>query len=134
MTAQAAYPITAGAPATDRTVRVCQFILFFAFLALGAMRLLLPIEELAALMKWPGALPAWAVRGIGALELAGAIGVLVPSLTGIAPRLSMWAAFGLLTLTICAIGYHLMLFQGLPMMLPSIGLGALAAYVGVRML
>lgn len=114
-------------------VWTAQVVLFLAFLTLGIMRLLMPIEDLARMMTWPAALPEGMVRGIGALEVAGAIGVLVPALTGIAPRLTVWAAFGLMTLMICALGYHLMLFQGV-MLLPSLVLGVLAAYVGVRRL
>ncbi|MCW5897814.1 MAG: DoxX family protein [Flavobacteriales bacterium] len=119
--------------AQRRLVWAAQWTLFVSFLVLGLMRLLMPMEELIRIMSWPGAVPAWAVRMIGALEVAGALGVVLPALTGIKPWLTTMAAFGLMVLMICALGFHLMLFQG-AMLLPSLALGLLAAYVGVRRL
>jgi putative oxidoreductase len=113
------------------TVWIAQVFLFFAFGILGTMKLAMDMEELARVMVWPGAVPSWLVRLIGVAELAGALGVLVPALTRIAPWLTRWAAFGLSALMGCALGYHLMLFQGL-MLVPSLVLLVIAAYVGVR--
>lgn len=106
-----------------------QIFLFIAFGVVGLMKLTLPIAELERIMTWPGAVPPGLVRAIGALELAGAIGVLVPALTRIAPGLTSWAAYGLMTVMICAVGYHLMLFHGM-LLLPNIVLGAMAGFVG----
>lgn len=108
---------------------VLQIFLFLAFGTTGLMKLTMPVPELARIMTWPGAVPPELVRFIGAAELAGAIGVLIPALTRISPGLTSWAAYGLMTVMICAVGYHLMLFQGV-MLLPSIILGALAGVVG----
>lgn len=44
---------------------------------------------------------------IGLAELAGALGVIVPSITRIWPRVTIAAALGLLTVMILAIGFHL---------------------------
>ena len=43
---------------------------------------------------------------IGTAELAGALGVVLPMATGVAPWLSAWASVGLATIMLLAIGYH----------------------------
>ncbi len=120
---------------TDRkqhtTVWLVQGFLSMAFLITGVMKLTMPQEWLAAIMTWPGKMPVQFVRLIGFAELLGALGLVLPMLTGIRPILTSYAAFGLMVLMIGATGYHLMLFEG-AMMLPSMILGAMAAYVGVR--
>lgn len=107
---------------------VFQIILFIAFGTLGILKLTWPIERLTALMVWPGSVPEFLVRAIGAAEVAGAMGVLLPALVRMQAWITPYAAMGLATVMICAVGYHLMLFQGL-MVIPSIALGAIAGYV-----
>jgi len=105
-----------------------QGFLFLAFGAAGIMKLTMPIPKLADQMTWPGAVPEALVRGIGAAEVAGAMGVLLPALTRMRPWITSYAAMGLATVMICAVGYHLMLFQG-KALVPSIILGIIAGYV-----
>ena len=112
-------------------VRLAQGTLAVVFTITGAMKLALPMEKLTELMTWPGSVAEPLVRAIGIAELAGAIGLVVPMLSGIRPGLASYAAFGLMALMIGALGYHLMLFQGI-MLVPTLLLGLLAAYVGVR--
>lgn len=102
--------------------------LFLAFGAAGIMKLTMPIEKLSAIMTWPGAVPEVLVRAIGAAEVAGAMGVFLPALVRMQPWITSYAAMGLATVMICAVGYHLMLFQG-GMLIPSIVLGVIAGYV-----
>jgi putative oxidoreductase len=114
---------------TLNTVLWCmQAFLFVAFGALGLMKLTMPIEELTRIMTWPGSVPDWLVRAIGGAELAGAMGVFLPALVRMQAWVTPYAAMGLATVMICAVGYHLMLFQG-AMLLPSIALGVIAGYV-----
>ncbi|MEO8591366.1 MAG: DoxX family protein [Flavobacteriales bacterium] len=115
----------------NTAVWIAQGILCLAFGIAGVMKLTLSMEALTAILMWPGAMPEEVVRLIGVAELAGALGLVLPMLTGIRPILTSYAAFGLMVLMIGAVGYHLMLFQG-GMLIPSIILGVLAAYVGVR--
>lgn len=120
---------------TDRkqnnTVWLAQGFLSVVFLVTGVMKLTMSMESLTAMMTWPGKMPLEFVRLIGLAEVLGALGLVLPMLTGIRPILTSYAAFGLMVLMIGALGYHLMLFQG-SMLLPSAVLGTLAAYVGVR--
>lgn len=115
----------------NTAVWASQWILCLSFGILGVMKLTMPMESLTAILSWPGAMPAEFVRLIGLAELLGALGVVLPMLTGIRPILTSYAAFGLMVLMIGALGYHLMLFQG-TMLIPTIALGSLAAYVGLR--
>jgi DoxX-like family len=105
-----------------------QGFLFLAFGALGLMKLTLNMDALARFLTWPTTVPEWLVRGIGAAELAGACGVFLPALMRMQPWVTQYAAMGLVTIMICALGYHMMLFQG-AMMLPTIVLGVVAGYV-----
>jgi putative oxidoreductase len=87
-----------------------------------------PIAELAQMMIWPGALPPALVRVIGVAELAGAIGLVLPALTRIKPRLTPLAGAGLLTIMVLASIFHSTRgeFSVIPM---NATLGALAAFV-----
>ena len=59
------------------------------------------------MMSWVDTIPMPVVRAIGVLELLGAIGLILPPLTGIAPGLSLDAAIGYVVLQVCATGLHL---------------------------
>jgi len=58
-------------------------------------------------MVWMKALPSQMVRTIGILEILGAIGVILPGLTGILPRLTPLAALLLGVVMVLAIGFHI---------------------------
>ena len=73
------------------TLWVIQGLLAALFLFAGSMKLILPIEAMAG----PVALPGWFLRFIGVAEVAGAIGLILPWLTRIRPRLTPVAAGGL---------------------------------------
>ncbi|MEE4493140.1 DoxX family protein [Streptomyces sp. BE230] len=64
-------------------------------------------ERLAPMMGWVDTVPMWLVRVIGAVEIIGAAGLVLPPLTGIAPLLAMAAALGLLALQVPATALHL---------------------------
>jgi hypothetical protein len=73
------------------TLWVVQGLLAALFLFAGSMKLILPIEAMAG----PVALPGWFLRFIGVAEVAGAMGLILPWLTRIQPRLTPVAAGGL---------------------------------------
>ncbi len=52
-------------------------------------------EQLLPMMGWVDTVPMPVVRLIGVLEVLGALGLILPALTGIAPVLSVAAAVGL---------------------------------------
>jgi uncharacterized membrane protein len=86
---------------------VVQGLLAVAFLVAGAMKLSQPKEKLAKNMAWVEDFSQGTVRIIGTLEVLGAIGVVLPALTGILPWLTPLAALGLVLAMIGAILTHL---------------------------
>ena len=105
-----------------------QALLAAAFGMAGVMKSFTPIAQLAPNLPWVTQVPEWLVRFIGASELAGALGLVLPSLTRVKPVLTVAAAAGLVVVMVLAAGFHVM--QGEPqLMAPSVVLGALAAFV-----
>ena len=86
---------------------VIQGLLAVAFLGAGAMKLSQPKEKLAQNMGWVEDFSQPAVRLIGAVEVFGAVGLVLPALTGILPWLTPLAAFGLALTMIGAALTHL---------------------------
>jgi hypothetical protein len=77
------------------------------YLYAGGKKLAQSREQLQPMMAWVDRTPMWVVRMIGGLEVLGAAGLILPPLTGIAPRLALVAAIGFVVLQILATGVHL---------------------------
>ena len=105
-----------------------QALLALAFGIAGAMKLLTPLEALAAQMPWVDDVPGALVRLIALSELAGAIGLLAPSLTRIRPALTPLAALGLALVMALAGLFHLSRGEA-GMIAPNVVLGGLALFV-----
>ena len=86
---------------------VAQGLLAVAFLGAGATKLSQPKEKLAKNMGWVEDFSQPAVRLIGAVEVLGALGVVLPALTGILPWLTPLAAVGLVLTMVGAALTHL---------------------------
>ena len=82
-------------------------LLALAFLAAGAMKLVQPRQKLAASgMAWTEDYSDGAVKGIGALEVLGALGLVLPAALGIAEILTPLAAAGLAVVMVGAAVVH----------------------------
>lgn len=77
------------------------------FTVMACIKIFKPIPELAAMWPWTGEYPVAMVRGLGLIDLAGGIGILMPSLTRIKPNLAVAAALGCFLLQICASIFHI---------------------------
>ena len=77
---------------------ILQGLLGLVFLITGAMKIIRTKEQLAAQMGWVNDVSQPVVRLIGFVEILGAVGLILPSVTGILPWLTPLAAAGL-TLT-----------------------------------
>lgn len=86
---------------------VAQVLIFAAFTLFGCMKFFMPIDQLAAMWVWPGEVSAWFLRLMGVIDFAGGVGVLLPALTRIQPRLTVLAALGCVLLQIAAMIFHL---------------------------
>jgi hypothetical protein len=83
-------------------------LLAVAFLASGAQKLAQPRQKLVASgMGWAEDFTVGTVKGIGALEVLAAVGLIVPAAAGIAPVLVPVAAAGLVLLMAGAFIIHL---------------------------
>lgn len=107
---------------------IAQVVLFVAFAGVGAMQLAKPIPELARTMPWVGRASPLFVRVIGAVEVAGAVGLVGPASLRIKPMLTAWSAAGLAIVMALAVAQHV--YNGELGVLPLNGvLGALAIFV-----
>ncbi len=77
------------------TLWTLQGLLALVFLVTGAIKMVLPKERLVAQMGWVENVSQPVVRLIGVVEIFGAMGLILPSLTGIMPWLTPLAAAGL---------------------------------------
>ncbi len=82
-------------------------ILALGFLLFGFMKLARPKQALAESgMTWTQRFSSGAVKTIGVIEIVGAVGLIVPLATGIAPILTPLASVGLLITMVSAISVH----------------------------
>lgn len=107
---------------------VGQGLLAAAFLMAGGMKLSAPIAQLQEQMPWVAGAMGRAVRFIGAVEVLGALGLVLPAATRIQPKLTPLAALGLLTVMILATATHVARGE-YPMIAANLLLGGLAAFV-----
>lgn len=87
-------------------VWIASGLLAAAYLFSGSNKLFRPREALKPIMPFVEDLTAWQVKVIGALELLGAVGLIVPVLTGVAPILTPIAAVCLALLQVGAFALH----------------------------
>ncbi|WP_406140152.1 DoxX family protein [Streptomyces sp. NBC_01089] len=73
----------------------------------GAMKVARSRDQLRPMMAWVDRVPLPGVRALGAVEILGAAGLILPPLTGIAPWLAPAAAVGFVLLQIGAVAVHL---------------------------
>ena len=105
---------------------IVQVLLAALFLFAGGVKLITPVEEM--LKQTPLAVPGWFLRFTGVVEVLGAIGLIVPWLTGIRPGLTPLAAAGLVIVMIGAVIFTI--FSGdIAMVLMPLAVGLLCAFV-----
>jgi uncharacterized membrane protein YphA (DoxX/SURF4 family) len=105
---------------------IIQGILALLFLFAGSMKLVMPIEMLAAQMSVP--LPGLFLKFIGVAEVAGALGLILPGLSRIRPGLTPLAGACLMIVMIGATVVTLLGNGGAMALLPLV-VGLLCATV-----
>lgn len=88
-------------------VWILQFLLAIAFVAAGTMKLVVSREQARERMAWVEDFSQGQLRLIGALEVLGGLGLVLPALTGIAPVLTPIAAGCLAVTMLVAFLVHL---------------------------
>ena len=106
---------------------VVQVLLAAFFIMSAFMKLTTPADQLAASMPWTAGNGTLVVF-TGLVDLAGGLGILLPAVTRILPRLTVLAALGLVVLQVLALAFHISRgeFAMAPM---NLGLIALSAFV-----
>ncbi len=107
---------------------IVQVLLFAAFSISGSMKLTAPISQLSSTLPWTPEVPEMLVRFIGLAEAAGALGLLLPSISKIQPQLTPLAAIGLVIVMLLAVAFHIGRGE-ISMIMPSLILGLLCAFV-----
>ncbi len=108
---------------------VVQGLLAAAFLMAGGFKLASTQAELVEQgMAYAGRYAAGTIKFIGAAEIAGALGLILPSALRILPKLTPAAAVGLLVVMSLAAVEHATNAE-MPMIVPNVVLGGLAAFV-----
>ena len=108
---------------------ILQIVLAVAFLAAGGMKLARPKPALVgAGMAWADDFSDSAIKGIGALEVLGAIGLILPAVAGVAGVLVPLAALGLVLTMAGAVVVHV---RRKETYVPPLVLGVLALVLAV---
>jgi uncharacterized membrane protein len=88
-----------------RLILVLQILLGVYFVAIGVMHFIVP-DGLPDQLSWMYDLPTWLHVVTGVAEIAGGLGLILPTLTGIRPQLTPLAAMGLALVMVGAVVYH----------------------------
>ena len=86
---------------------IVQVLLAAAFFMAGMMKGTQPMEKVIATLPWAADISPNLVRFIGVCEMLGAVGLILPALLRIAPKLTPWAAIGIMTIMILAAVFHI---------------------------
>ncbi|HET6509047.1 MAG TPA: DoxX family protein [Baekduia sp.] len=116
----------------EAVIWIVQILLATVFLLAGLTKLGQPREKLVeGPMAWAGDFSDVQVKGIGALEVLAAIGLILPAALGVVPVLTALAAAGLVLVMIGAARTHV--GRGEAQMVPAnLVLGALALFVAIE--
>ena len=107
---------------------ITQLLLAIIFIMGGGGVILQPIATLAPKMSFVNYYPEAVVRFIGIAEVLGAIGLILPSLLRIKPKLTSLAALGLAVVMMLAAIYHLTHGEADAIFVPII-FGAIAVFI-----
>jgi len=107
---------------------IVQGLLAFAFLMAGFMKVSRSKDQLAGQMGWVEDFSQTQIRLIGFAEILGALGLVLPMLTGILPILTPIAAVGFVVLMLGAAATHIRRGES-QMSMMTIVLALMAAFV-----
>ena len=113
----------------DLLLWILAFALAAIFAASGVVKLATARDQQIDRTPYVEDFPQLVIRGIGALEILGAIGLLLPALTGVATVLVPMAAAGLAITMVLAALVHVRRGDGTAAALPSILLASLSVFV-----
>ncbi len=113
------------------TLWIVQGLAAAILLMAGSMKLMRTKKQLADQMGWVEDFTQGQIRGIGILEVLGALGLVLPWLTGILPILTPLAAASLGIIQVSAFFTHLRRNEIIPMGIMNLMLIAMLAFAAI---
>ncbi|MGF1507204.1 MAG: DoxX family protein [Chloroflexi bacterium] len=111
---------------------VVQGLLAIVFLMAGGMKLIRSRQDIIdSGQDWAEHYQEGFIKAIGVAEVLGAVGLVVPALTGILPVLTPLAAAGLVVIMIGAAVVHIRRSEVVPFAIMNSVLGLAAAFIAV---
>lgn len=89
------------------TLWITAILLALVYLGSGGVKVVRSRAQLEGRMSWVKGATNWQVKAVGVLEVLGALGVILPLATGIAPVVTAIAALCLALVQVVAIPVHL---------------------------
>lgn len=108
---------------------ILAFVLAAVFVASGAMKIFVPREQQIGRTAYVEDFPHSIIRGIGILEILGALGLVIPALTGVGTILVPLAAAGLAITMVFAAMVHIRRGDPTSATIPSMVLAVLSVVV-----
>ncbi len=96
----------------NRALWVVQVLLSVTFIGTAFWKLLTPAAALSKMIPWTGESSPAFVIFIALVDFLGGVGVLLPSVLRIKPKVAVWAALGCAVLMLSAIAFHLSRGEG----------------------
>ena len=107
---------------------IASALLALSNLGAGTFKLVRPKEKLVLQQPWAEDFTPMQLRAIGAAEVLGALGLILPRVTGILPVLTSVAAFAIVALQVGAIVTHVRRKETI---IPNVVIILLALVVGI---
>ena len=85
---------------------VVQVLLAIGFIAGGAMKLFMPVNKLAVMWPWAADVPFAILRFMGVVDALAAVGIVLPSIFRIIPKLVPITALCIIILMLSAAIFH----------------------------
>jgi hypothetical protein len=88
------------------TLWIAQSLIALTLIWAAYAKLLQPIEETAKMLPWAAENPGL-LKFTGLIDLFGALGIILPAALKIQPKLTVFAAYGIIALMILASVFHI---------------------------
>jgi len=114
--------------ALNATLWIAQVLLAITLIWAASMKLFQPIEKLAVMWPWAGQVSPALVKFTGIVDLLGGLGLILPALLRINPKLTPIAALGIIALMLCAGIFHISRGEG-AMIGPNVVFALIAGFI-----
>lgn len=91
---------------------VVQGLMAVTLLWAASVKLFQPVAQVAAMWPWAGEVPVAVLKLTAVVDLLGGLGLILPSLLRVQPRLTALAAVGIVVLMLCASVFHIARGEG----------------------